>query len=75
MCGVCFMQGCLIRFFESKGSIKFVKVLEPLNCSSSSMCNFENGGFCWFLKSYLSKTCLNCLQFIKFIIRPSKAFS
>ena len=37
---VCVYQGCSVRFCESKGSIKFVKVLEPSNCSSSSMCNF-----------------------------------
>jgi hypothetical protein len=65
---------------------KFVKVLEPSNCSSSSMCDFENGGFCWFLRSYSSKTCLNCYKYIKYTIfnpytknlnvwRPSKAFS
>jgi hypothetical protein len=29
------------RFFGSKGSIKFVKVLEPSNCLSGSMCNFK----------------------------------
>ena len=33
-------QGCSVRFFGSKGSIKFVKVLEPSNCSKGSMCNF-----------------------------------
>ena len=47
---------------------KFVKVLEPSNCSSSSMCDFENGGFCWFLRSYSSKTCLFCLEYIKYIM-------
>jgi hypothetical protein len=45
---VCVLQGCSVRLFGSKGSIKFVKVLEPSNCSSSSMCIFENGGFCLF---------------------------
>ena len=50
-------QGCPVQFFGSKGSMKFVKVLEPSNCSSSSMCNFGNGGFCWFPWSYSSKTC------------------
>jgi hypothetical protein len=52
------VQGCSIRFFGSKGSIKFVKVLEPSNCSSSLMCNFGNEQFCWFPWSYSSKTCL-----------------
>ena len=33
-----------------------MKVLEPSNCSSSSMCDFEE--LCWFLLSYSSKTCL-----------------
>ena len=42
--------------FLSKGSIKIVKVIEPSNCSSSSMCDFEE--LCWFLLSYSSKTCL-----------------
>ena len=28
-------QSCSVRFFESKGAIKFVNVLEPSNCSSS----------------------------------------
>jgi len=37
-------QGCSVRFFGSKGLIQFVKVLEPSNCSSSLMSNFENGG-------------------------------
>ena len=62
------LQGCSVHFFGSKGSIKFVKVLEPSNCLSSSMCNFENGGFCWFLRSYSSKTCLFCLEYIKYIM-------
>jgi hypothetical protein len=44
----CFIQGCSDQFFGNKGSIKFVKVLEPSNCSSSSMCNSGNGGFCWY---------------------------
>jgi len=44
--------------------MKFVKILEPSNCVSSSMCNFENGGFCRFLWSNLSKPCLNCLKHI-----------
>jgi hypothetical protein len=33
-------QGCSVRFFGSKGSLKFVKVLEPSNCSKGPMCNF-----------------------------------
>jgi len=32
-------QGCWVRFFGSKGLIKYVKVLEP---SNSSMCKFGN---------------------------------
>jgi len=32
-------QGCSVRFFGSKGSIKFVKVLKPSNCSKGLMCN------------------------------------
>ena len=31
-------QGCSVRSFGSKGSIKFVKVLKPSNCSKGSMC-------------------------------------
>jgi hypothetical protein len=34
-------QGCSVRYFGSKGLIKFSKVLEPSNCSKGSMCNFE----------------------------------
>ena len=37
----CTDQGCSVRFFGSKGSIKFVKVLEPSNCSKGLMCNFR----------------------------------
>ena len=36
-------QGCSVRFFESKGLLKFVKVIEPSNCLKGSMCNFGNG--------------------------------
>jgi hypothetical protein len=36
------------------------------------MCNFENGGFFWFLWSYLSKTCLICLEYIYYVISPQK---
>jgi len=32
--------GCFVRFFGSKGLIKFDKVLEPLNCLKGLMCNF-----------------------------------
>ena len=41
-------QGCSVRFFGSKGLIKFVNVLEPSNCLSSSMCNFEMKDFAGF---------------------------
>jgi len=63
-CSECPRSGFSVRFFGSKGSINFVKILKPSNCSSSLMCNFENGGFGWFLWSYSSKTCLNCLKYI-----------
>ena len=33
-------QGCSVRFSGSNGSIKFVKVVKPSNCSKGSMCNF-----------------------------------
>jgi len=35
-----FMPGLFGSFFGSKGSIMFVKVLEPSNCSKGLMCNF-----------------------------------
>jgi len=54
-------KDCRHVLFWSKGSIKFVKVLDPSNCSNSSICNFGNGGFCWFPWFYSSKTCLYCL--------------
>jgi hypothetical protein len=37
-------QGCSVQSFGNKSSTKFVKVLEFLNCLSSSMCNSD--GFC-----------------------------
>jgi len=49
-----------------------VKVLEPSNCLSSLMCKVENEGFCWSLWSYLSKTCLNCLRFMYYILPVHK---
>lgn len=78
-------QGCLARFLGSKGSINFVKVLEPSNRLSSATCNFGNEGFRWFPWSYPSKTCLYCYTCILCVIsnecrnnqnvwRPSKAF-
>jgi len=39
------MPGLFSSIFGSKGSINFLKVLESSNGSSSSMCNFEIGGF------------------------------
>jgi len=40
--------GLFSLFLWEQGSIKIVKVLGPLNCSSILMCNFKSGGFCWF---------------------------
>ena len=53
--------------FLSKGSIKIVKVIEPSNCSSSLI--YENIVYyiSWFLYSYSSKKCLNCLKYTLYI--------
>jgi len=45
------LEAFVIRTKLNQG---FDKDLEPLNSSSSLMCNFENGGFCWFPWSRLS---------------------
>jgi len=49
--------------FGSKGSVEFVKVLEPSICSCNSMCNFEKGGLCCFMWSFSFNTCLNCRNY------------
>jgi hypothetical protein len=46
-----YMQGCSARFLGSGSSIKFVKILDTSNCSSSLICNLENWGFCCFWRS------------------------
>jgi len=55
---------CSIRFLGSKGSIKFVKVQEPSNCSKVSMCNFGKRALglppskfpnCMFINNYRGK--------------------
>jgi hypothetical protein len=52
------------EYFWEQGFDKIRESSVPLNCSSSLMCNFENGGVCWFLWSYSPKTCLICLKHI-----------
>jgi len=39
--------------------MKLIRVLEPLNCSSGSMCDFENGGCCWCPMSKQA-----CIQYV-----------
>ena len=38
---LCLRQGCSARFSGSKGSIKYVKVREPLNCLKGSICKYN----------------------------------
>jgi hypothetical protein len=59
------IQGCSVRFFGSKGSIKFVQVLEPSSCLKGSMCNFGKRALgllpppsnllCMFINNYRGK--------------------
>jgi len=55
----------VVRFFGSKGSIKFVIVLEPSNCSSSSMYNSEMEDFSGFHGHTRPKHACNVCEYNK----------